>query len=160
LVTFNKMSRTQDLSDRLRELFLTGKWVANTNYQALLSEVSWLQARSVYSNLNSIAQLTYHVNYYLDGLLRAFDTGVLDISDRYSFDLPPIESEMDWELLRASLLANASRFAEKVASMEDSWLEAPFIDPRYGTVLRNLEGVLEHSYYHLGQIRLIKKLLD
>jgi uncharacterized damage-inducible protein DinB len=154
------MSRTQDLSDRLRELFLTGKWVANTNYQALLSEVSWLQARSVYSNLNSIAQLTYHVNYYLDGLLRAFDTGVLDISDRYSFDLPPIESEMDWELLRASLLANASRFAEKVASMEDSWLEAPFIDPRYGTVLRNLEGVLEHSYYHLGQIRLIKKLLD
>jgi len=160
LVTFSKMPRTQDLSDRLRELFLTGKWVANTNYQALLSEVSWLQARSVYSNLNSIAQLTYHVNYYLDGLLRAFDSGVLDISDRYNFDLPPIESEMDWEFLRASLLANANRFAEKVASMEDSWLEGPFIDPRYGTVLRNVEGVLEHSYYHLGQMRLIKKLLD
>lgn len=154
------MSRTQELSDRLRELFLTGKWVANTNYQTLLLEVSWQQARSVYANLNSIAQLTYHVNYYLDGLLRAFDSGVLDISDRFSFDLPAIESEMDWELLRASLLANASRFAEKVASMEDSWLEAPFINPRYGTVLRNLEGVLEHSYYHLGQIRLIKKLLD
>lgn len=154
------MSRTQELSDRLRELFLIGKWVANTNYQTLLLEVSWQQARSVYANLNSIAQLTYHVNYYLDGLLRAFDSGVLDISDRFSFDLPAIESEMDWELLRASLLANASRFAEKVASMEDSWLEAPFIDPRYGTVLRNLEGVLEHSYYHLGQIRLIKKLLD
>lgn len=154
------MSRTQELSDRLRELFLIGKWVANTNYQTLLLEVSWQQARSVYANLNSIAQLTYHVNYYLDGLLRAFDSGVLDISDRFSFDLPAIESEMDWELLRASLLANASRFAEKVASMEDSWLEAPFINPRYGTVLRNLEGVLEHSYYHLGQIRLIKKLLD
>ena len=154
------MPRTQDLSDRLRELFLTGKWVANTNYQSLLSEVSWLQARSVYSNLNSIAQLTYHVNYYLDGLLRAFDSGVLDISDRYSFDLPPIESEMNWEFLRASFLANANRFAEKVASMEDSWLEGPFIDPRYGTVLRNVEGVLEHSYYHLGQMRLIKKLLD
>jgi len=34
-----------------------------------------------------------------------------------------------------------------------------FTDEKYGTYQRNLIGILEHSYYHLGQIVLIKKLL-
>lgn len=29
-----------------------------------------------------------------------------------------------------------------------------------GSYLRNIEGVIEHSYYHLGQISLIKKMIS
>jgi hypothetical protein len=43
--------------------------------------------------------------------------------------------------------------------MEDYIFDKPFIDEKYGTFLRNIEGVIEHSYYHLGQISLIRKMI-
>ncbi len=44
--------------------------------------------------------------------------------------------------------------------MNDSILDQPFIEKKYGSYLRNIEGVIEHSYYHLGQISLIKKMIN
>lgn len=44
--------------------------------------------------------------------------------------------------------------------MPDQKLEEVFVEEKYGTYLRNIEGVIEHSYYHLGQISLIKKLIE
>ena len=108
-------------------------------------------------NLNTIAILTFHINYYLEGLIEAFATGSLEIRDKYSFDLPEITSEEDWQNLVNSLLSNATQFIKLVEAIPNEKLLSPFIEPKYGTYLRNIEGVIEHSYYHLGQISLIKK---
>lgn len=42
-------------------------------------------------------------------------------------------------------------------ALTDEAILSPFVMEKYGTYLRNLEGVIEHSYYHLGQIAIIKK---
>lgn len=101
--------------------------------------------------------MTFHINYYLEGLLDAFDTGTLQISDKYSFDLPPIQCEDDWQKLVTVFLLNAEKFATKIENMEDAIFDLPFIDEKYGNYWRNIEGDIEQSYYHLGQILLIKK---
>jgi hypothetical protein len=95
----------------------------------------------------------------LAGLNNAFESGKLEIRDKYSFDLPPIHSEIEWNELVVDFLNNAEKFATKVDTMDDSTFDQPFIDPKYGTYLRNIEGVIEHSYYHLGQISLIRKMI-
>lgn len=153
------MTRNIILASRLREVLLNGHWIANTNYKAQIQSVSWQQANQQVGSLNTIAVLTYHINYYLAGLLAAFEHGTLDIRDQYSFDLPPIEWETDWHRLVSDFLRNSEKFAQKVEQMEDSIFDQPFIDEKYGTYLRNIEGVIEHSYYHLGQISLIKKMI-
>lgn len=153
------MQRNILIANRLREVLLSGQWIANTNYKAQIQSVDWQQATQKIHNLNTIAALTYHINYYLEGLLSALETGKLEISDKYSFDLPPITSASDWSNLVEAFLRNAEKFADKVEQMEDKALDEPFINPQYGTLLRNLEGVIEHSYYHLGQISLIRKML-
>lgn len=153
------MLRNKTIASRLHEVFLNGRWIANTNYADQLKELDWQIAIQKTGKLNTIAALTYHINYYLDGLLNAFDTGQLTISDKYSFDLPGIESAEDWQALVTSLLNNAEKFATAVEQMDDSLFDQPFIDEKYGTYLRNIEGVLEHSYYHLGQIVLLKKMI-
>ena len=38
-------------------------------------------------------------------------------------------------------------------------LEDVFFDEKYGTYLRNIEGMIEHCYYHLGQVSLIRKMI-
>ncbi len=34
-----------------------------------------------------------------------------------------------------------------------------FVDEKYGNYYRNIDGIIDHSYYHFGQISLIKKLI-
>ena len=156
----NSMTRNLFLANRLREVLLNGRWIANTNYKEQLLSVDWQRAIQKVDNLNTIAALTYHINYYLAGLLSAFENGKLEISDKYSFDLPQIKSETDWNNLVTDFLSNSEKFSAKVEQMDDSVFDQPFIDEKYGTFLRNIEGVIEHSYYHLGQISLINKLIS
>lgn len=153
------MTRNQIIANRLREVLLNGRWIANTNYKEQIQSISWQQAIQKVDNLNTVAALTYHINYYLVGLLDAFETGKLEISDKYSFDLPPIKAESDWNKLVNDFINNSEKFADKIEHMDDSLLDQPFIDKKYGTYWRNIEGVIEHSYYHLGQISLIKKMI-
>jgi hypothetical protein len=110
-------------------------------------------------NLNTIALLTFHINYYLAGLLNVFAGGKLEIKDKYSFDLPEIKSEKDWNKLVNEFLSNSEMFANQVEQMDERVFDQPFVEEKYGSYLRNIEGVIEHSYYHLGQISLIRKMI-
>lgn len=152
------MTRNSALASRLREVLLNGHWIANTNFKEQIVSVNWQQATQKVDNLNTIAALTYHINYYLAGILNAFENGKLEIRDKYSFDLPPIQSEADWNQLVQDFLSNAEKFANEVEQMDDNIFDQPFVDEKYGSYLRNIEGVIEHSYYHLGQVSLIRKM--
>lgn len=152
------MTRTKFIAGRLREVFLNGRWIANTNYKEQLLSITREQAIHKIGTLNTIAALTYHINYYLAGVLKVFDGEGLDIHDKYSFDLPELRSEKDWGKLINELLTNAEKFASHVEQMPEGKLDEIFVDEKYGTYLRNIEGIIEHSYYHLGQISLIKKM--
>jgi len=152
------MTRNLSLANRVREVLLNGHWIANTNFKDQILSVSWEQATQKVDNLNTIALLTFHINYYLQGLLNVFKGGALEIRDKYSFDLPEIQSETDWNTLVNNFLNNSEQFANHVEQMADDMLDQPFVDLKYGTYLRNIEGVIEHSYYHLGQVSLIKKM--
>lgn len=153
------MENSKQLASRFREVLLNGKWIANTNYRDQLSQVDWKQATTPIGPLNTIAALAYHINYYIAGIVNVFEGGALEIRDKYSFDLPPIRSEEDWENLLDEMWANAEKFAVHVARMPEEKLESGFVEEKYGTYRRNIEGVIEHSYYHLGQISLIRKLI-
>ncbi|MEO1009970.1 MAG: DUF1572 domain-containing protein [Bacteroidota bacterium] len=153
------MKRNIQLANRIREVLLNGKWIANTNYEEQLTQVSWKQAVQKVHGLNTIAELTFHVNYYLKGLLHFFDTGKLEIKDEFSFKISKITAQEDWDTLVTSFVNNSEQFAIKVSHMDNSLLDQIFVDRKYGTYERNIEGVIEHSYYHLGQIVLLKRMI-
>jgi hypothetical protein len=79
--------------------------------------VSWVQATKKVNELNSIAALTYHINYNLSGLTNAFENGRLDIHDKFSFNLPAIQSQEQWEHMVADFLNNAERFIMAVRNV-------------------------------------------
>ena len=153
------MSSTLQLAKRFREVILDGLWIANTNFKDQLSQVTWEQAVTKIDSLNTIAMLTFHIDYYIAGIMNVFEGGNLEIKDQFSFDLPPIESQKQWESLMNKLWTDSEKFAALLEQMPDSKLDEVFADEKYGTYRRNIDGMIEHSYYHLGQITLIKKLL-
>lgn len=153
------METTQEIANRFREVILNGTWIANTNYKAQLTATGWQEATQKVDSLNTIAALTFHINYYIAGVLNVFKGGTLDIKDVNSFNCPAITSENDWQLLCNTLLTNAEDFASTLEQMPNTILEDIFVDEKYGNYRRNINAMIEHSYYHLGQITLIKKLL-
>lgn len=150
---------TNNLANRLREVLLDGKWIANTNLKEQITSISWQQAIQKVENLNTIALLTFHINYYLKGLINVFEGGNLEIRDQYSFDMPEITSESDWNNLVNEFLNNTENFINHVEKMDDNLLNQSFVKEEYGSYSRNIEAQIEHSYYHLGQISLLKKLI-
>lgn len=154
------MKKTEVLAFRIREVYLKGTWIANTNFKEQLTDVTLDIANHKIKSLNTIGELTFHINYYLDGILQFLNSGKLEIKDSFSFDMPILKSNHDWEKLRSSLIQNAENLAQHIAALPDSCLNNVFAHETYGTYQRNIEGLIEHSYYHLGQIVLIKKLIN
>ncbi len=153
------MENSTQIANRFKEVLFDGKWVANTNFKDQLSDVTWEEATQKIASLNTIAVLTFHINYYIKGVVDFFENGALTIRDKYSFDMPEIKSQEDWEALRNDLLSNAERFANHVSHMPDEKLGTTFVDEKYGNYRKNINGMIEHSYYHLGQVSLIKKMV-
>lgn len=147
------------LASRFREVILNGTWIANTNFKDQLSDVTWEQATQKVGSLNTIAALTSHIDYYIAGILKVLKGGTLDIRDRFSFDFPPVQSQEDWEVVKNQLWDDAEEFGRLVGQLTGEMLEADFVDPKYGSYHRNIDAMIEHSYYHLGQVVLIRKLL-
>lgn len=152
-------SESEYLAQRLEELFLNGRWIANTNYQEELGLANWTLASRQHPNLNSIVKLTFHIWYYLQGINTYFKTGILEIKDQFSFDAEAIQDEQAWNDLKIDFLKNAVQLIDSVRALNPQQLEADFFDPRYGNYRRNIDGMLEHAYYHLGQLVLLRKLI-
>lgn len=153
------MNQSLQLANRFREVILTGTWIANTNFKDQLADLDWQIALSKVDSLNTIADLAQHIHYYISGILNVFNGGALDIKDQFSFNFPAIESQEQWNLFLNRFWNDSEQFALKVKSMSDEKLNSVFVDEKYGSYRRNIEAMIEHSYYHLGQIVLIKKML-
>lgn len=153
------MNSSKQLANRFREVILNGTWIANTNWQMQLTDINLPQAIAKIDSFNTIAALTFHIDYYIAGILQVFEGGTLDIKDKYSFDMPVINSESDWQNLKQKLFSDSEKFALHVEKMSEQKLASHFVDEKYGTYARNIDAMIEHAYYHLGQIALLKKMV-
>jgi hypothetical protein len=150
-------SLTQQVAKHIREVYSGGNWTA-VNLKDSLKDISWQQATTKVDNLNTIAALVFHINYYVSAVLKVFDGEPLNAHDKYAFDLPPINSEEDWQKLVRKTMDEADLLAAAVEKMSAEKLLGSF-HPKYGTFYRNIAGIVEHTHYHLGQIVLIRKML-
>ncbi|HOD10158.1 MAG TPA: DUF1572 family protein [Flavobacterium sp.] len=153
------MKSTHQIANRFREVILNGTWIANTNYKDQLINLDWKLATTQFKSLNTIAILAQHIHYYINGLNNVFKGGTLDIKDKFSFNFPPIESQSDWNNFLNTFWNDAELFATLIEQMPEEKLQEVFTNEEYGTYYRNIDAMIEHAYYHLGQIVLVKKCL-
>ena len=153
------MNTPKQIAKNLRDFYYGGNWTA-VNLKDALKDVSWQQAITKVNDVNTIAMLVFHINYYVDAGLSVLQGRPLKASDKYSFDLEPITSEDDWEKLIGYVFAQAELMAQEIEKLDENKLSEVFADEKYGTYFRNLMGVVEHAHYHLGQIVIIKKMIN
>lgn len=153
------MSLSKQIAVHLRDVHYDSNWVA-TNLHDQLKDVTIEQANTQIQNLNTIAMLTYHIYYYVDIITRVLKGGPLEGSDKYSYDMPPIATEVDWQDFKQQAYAKAKEFGDLIEQLPDEEMFNDFAGGKYGSNYRNIVGNIEHTYYHLGQIAIIKKMVQ
>jgi hypothetical protein len=152
------MNLPEQIAKNLREAFWGENWT-DVNLKESLKDVTWQMATQKIGSLNTISALVFHINFYVATALKVLQGGPLDSHDRDSFACPPILSGDDWDKLINQSFSDAEKLAGLIESMPEQKLWEDFTDKKYGSYYRNLNGIIEHTYYHLGQIVLLKKML-
>lgn len=152
------MQLSQQVAKHFREVYFGGNWTS-VNLKEVLSGLSWQEATLSVHSANSIAALVFHMNYFVCAVLNVMKGGQLDAHDKFSFDLPPVKSQSDWEQLFEKTFTDATEFAKLAEQMPDERLVKDFAGSKYGSYFRNILGIIEHNHYHLGQIVILKKII-
>jgi hypothetical protein len=152
------MILNKEIAKHFREIHFGGNWTC-VNLKDTLSDVTWEQANIKIHDLNTIAALAFHINYYVSGVLDVLNGKQLLIKDKFSFDYSAIQSKDDWKNFLEKCWEEATFFADKIEELQDNAFFEIFSEEKYGNYFRNMIGIIEHSHYHLGQIVIVKKLL-
>lgn len=152
------MELAATLAKHIRDVFTGGNWTA-VNLQQTLEGISWQQALLQLHGCNNIATLVYHISYYVKLATDVLEGKPLNGHDSLSFNLPPMAGEDDWNALKQRAINNAEKLASLVAQLPDEKLDTVFVLEKYGTYYRNIQGIIEHTHYHLGQLSLLKKMI-
>lgn len=152
------MAITKQIAKHVRDFHFGGNYTG-VNLKQTIGDVTWQEATTKYKTLNTMAALVFHINYYIDAVLKVLKGAALNAHDKDSYNHPSIESEQDWQTLLNKVFSDAEQFAQFIENLDDDRLDENFLDGKYGSYFRNLEGTIEHANYHLGQISIIKKML-
>ena len=153
------MSINKQIAKHFREIHFGGNWTGS-GLKENLKGITWQQATINIHSLNTIAALVYHINYYVSAVLRVLKGEALNSNDKYSFDVPPIHSQNDWDQLLNKTWDDAENFAKLIEQLPDEKLWENLEDEKYGNYYRNLHGIIEHAHYHLGQIVILRKIIE
>lgn len=152
------MQYTKQIAKHLNEVYNGGNWTW-VNLHDTLKDVTWQQATAKVYDMNTIAVLTYHVGYYVAAILNVLRGNPLDAKDELSFNHPPINSQADWQAMCHGIQDDWLALVAAIEQLPDEKLGEFFTQEKYGFYYRNLQGLIEHTHYHMGQIVIIKKLL-
>lgn len=153
------MNLSEQTAKHFREVFFGGNWTCS-NLKDNLEGVTWQEATTRVYSFNTIATLVFHIAYFADAALKVLQGGPLDAHDKFSFDHPPINSKEDWDQMLRQTWKTAQDLAHLIEQMPENKFLETFCEEKYGTYFRNLHGIIEHTHYHLGQIVLIKKIIQ
>jgi hypothetical protein len=96
----------------------------------------------------------------VSAILKFLQDEPLKAHDKYSFDLPPVASQEDWDNLLKKMWQEADALIPILENLPEDKMWETFADEKYGTYYRNLQGLVEHTHYHLGQIALLKRIVQ
>src|SRR5688572_5865066 len=116
------MTNTEQIAKHFRDVHFGGNWTS-VNLKDTLAGVTWEQATTRINSLNTIAHLVFHINYYVSAVLKVLQGGPLDAHDKFSFELPPITSEAEWQKLLDKTFTEAEKFATLVEQLPNDKLD-------------------------------------
>lgn len=143
----------------------SGKIWLGTNFAkklSLLDEDAFFEKPN---NLNSIAELVFHLTVWRKDAIIKITSGKGSITDKHPSNWPGNKAlqKLGWDLIINDYQASLSRLIDLLISKPDDFLDELYYDIDFkGNYPYSfaLFGLLHHDIYHLGQIATLIRLLE
>lgn len=146
------MSKSAFIASRIHALFFGPNWT-ETSLSELIQNHRFAEFLNSKVGTNSAASVLFHIHYYQKAQLSVLQGGPLLARDSESFDHPKWVNESDWLSFGSMVIDTGKDLEATIVSLPESTWSEPFVKAEYGSYETNLVGMLEHSYYHFGQLR-------
>lgn len=152
------MNITETLAQNLLAVFVGNNW-SEAAFATTLEGINHQQATTITpASPNTIAALVNHICYWNNMLRERINGADPEISETNGFDVTDVTSEADWLALIAKTRQSFMNLAGAMAGFPpDRLLEKT--NHGASTFEVNFYGTIEHAYYHLGQMVMLKHLV-
>jgi uncharacterized damage-inducible protein DinB len=153
------MKLQQFIAQHILDVHNGDNWT-EVNIADTLKDVSFEMAvTQTKASKNTIASLLYHLTFYNEVMLKRLQGNPPANNDDNGFDMPPLQNEAAWQALKQKNISSAYELAEDIKNIPDEKLFEPIL-PGYSQTYKSLHGIVEHAHYHLGQMVLLKNLIQ
>ena len=151
----------QALIKRFETVYEGQPWYGSSMLSSLKKIAPELITRSLIPGKKNIAELVRHIvawRLFLIEHLKGNHSYQIDLDTE--LDWPPVQG-LGWEELLEELAESQQTIIELLGGQEDAILKKIMSHGKNEYSFRYLiEGVIQHDIYHLGQINLIRVLLE
>jgi uncharacterized damage-inducible protein DinB len=152
------MKITERIAAHILEVHEGNNWT-EVDVRTTLSDVSLKEATMrTKASVNSIASILQHLTFWNRVIVKRVNGIIVAVTADNGFSGPFLHDEEDWNRLKADNISSAYELAEAIRNFDEARLEQPIL-PEHASAYKNLQGSVEHVYYHLGQIVILKQLI-
>ena len=149
----------ESLIDQLERVFSSRPYFGSS-VDKILDQLPLEKANNAYSGGHSIVQILQHIftwRKFLVEQVRGNEAYTFEIAVKDDWAPYRIESEAEWEGLKAAIRQTQQELIELLQEKTDGWLaEKPSGLPF--TFEFMLLGGMQHDIYHIGQVNLLKNM--
>jgi uncharacterized damage-inducible protein DinB len=155
---FISLMKTTDLiAEHLLELFHGKNWT-DVSLTDAVSDIKYKEAFAhTKASPNSIASIVQHLAFWNRVMMARLKGVRTEIPKDNGFGISGLETQEKWQEILKDNSQSAEDLANAIKSFDERKLQDPILTG-YPSVYKSLHGLIEHGYYHLGQIVSIKKL--
>lgn len=146
------------LAENTIEVYEGGNWT-DVNIKDTLADVDYIEASTIVDGYaNTIASLVHHITFY-NQVVKSRLYGIYDtIPAANGFDVKDVKGPEEWYGLQKDSLRSAQDLAVAIQSFPLDKLFTPTKNKDV-TFYKMLQGLTEHTHYHLGEIVVLKKII-
>ncbi len=152
------MKITSAIAENITTCFEGNNWT-DVSVDDVLKDVDWHEAQQKnIASPNTIVSLVNHLYYWNHIIMQRIKGENPSIHDSNGFDVKKLSNEDDWNSLKDETHQSFMQLADAIKNFPEEKLEETYAEGK-SSYYKNFQGIIEHAYYHLGQIVTIKKLI-
>lgn len=152
------MNITDFIAGQLAEVYNGNNWT-DVSIADTIKDITWQEAQQkTDASSNTIASLLHHLYYWNGILMQRIKGDDPSIPEVNGYDVEELKNENDWDELKNKTHASFMQLADAIKKFSEEKLEETYAEGK-SSYHKNFQGIVEHAYYHLGQVVILKKII-
>ena len=153
------MKITSLIAQHIKEVYEGNNWT-DVNIISTIKNISWQQAQQkTTASPNTIASLLHHLYYWNGIMMQRLKGSNPSVPDINGYNVNPFTSENDWQKLKEKTHESFIQLASMIQHFPEEKLEETYAEGK-SSYYKNFQGIVEHAHYHLGQMVILKNIVQ